>query len=143
MLSVTLQVISCAVCSWFRNKHAGYEIARTNCLFVKLLQAAAVMSTDCIKPEFYIKVAFAHGSGKSFFFFFLTLSAGAIKGGEVSVCLRENHWTKGSILFPLVTAKLSQKTRRVEKSMIEDKNVFTNKTPNIENKAEHVYILWY
>lgn len=74
-------------------------------------------------------------------FLFLTLSTGASKHGEVSVCLRENYWTKELILFPLAAAKLSQKTRGVEKAMTENKNVFTNKSPNIENTAEHVCIL--
>jgi len=63
MLSVILEVLRRALCSWFRNKHAGYQIASISCLIVKLLQAAAVMSTDCIKPEFYIKVAFVHENG--------------------------------------------------------------------------------
>jgi len=57
------------------------------------------------------------------------------------VCLREKHWTKGSILFSPAAAKLSQKIRGVKKNMIENKNVFTNKTLNIENNTEHVDIL--
>lgn len=69
MLSLILDVLSCAVCSWVRNQHAAYEIARTSCPIVKLLQGATVMSTDCIKPEFYIKVAFVHGSGTKLFIF--------------------------------------------------------------------------